>query len=307
VPGNVGQGRRRIELDSKPVLLKADVGERLSLSGTGKAAMIVTVANRAREIRPSGMTWGASGDDGHGGTVNPPRYRKGRDRKPSAYRLSRSGSIPTCDEGIANHTGHKPCAGIREGVGEASAGVRAGQPSNRVRKWIPGTDAVYVAQGKTTECANASARAARRGRRTWHARTLLEREPGERAATLAAIPAGESPASGDCPVDTVVISGGGEGDRTVESLEVKASVREASNSAGCSESESASPEKVDVGSAEPLRSLGEGKRSSRRNWVSAATGFPGTLRATCWEGMASESAEPLAGRLGAPAQRRHRI
>jgi hypothetical protein len=33
-----------------------------------------------------------------------------------------------CDEGIANHIGPKPCAGIREGVGEASAGVRAGQP-----------------------------------------------------------------------------------------------------------------------------------------------------------------------------------
>jgi hypothetical protein len=35
-----------------------------------------------------------------------------------------------CDEGIANHIGPKPCADIREGVGEASAGVRAGQPSS---------------------------------------------------------------------------------------------------------------------------------------------------------------------------------
>jgi hypothetical protein len=33
-----------------------------------------------------------------------------------------------CDEGIANHIGPEPCAGIREDVGEASAGVRAGQP-----------------------------------------------------------------------------------------------------------------------------------------------------------------------------------
>jgi hypothetical protein len=172
---------------------------------------------------------------------------------------------------------------------------------------LRGADAVIEAEGNMGRRARASACPTPRGLRPWHARTLFAREPGDRAATLAAIPAGESPASGDCPVDTVVISGDGEGDRTVESPEVKASVREASNSAGCSESESASPEKVDVGSAEPLRSLGEGKCSSRRNWVYAATGSPGTVRATCWEGMASESAEPLAGRLGAPAQRRHRI
>ena len=32
-------------------------------------------------------------------------------------------------EGVASHTGPKPCAGAREGMGEASAGVRAGPPS----------------------------------------------------------------------------------------------------------------------------------------------------------------------------------
>src|SRR6516225_1175276 len=69
----------------------------------------------------------------------------------------------------------------------------------------------------------------------------------------AAILAGESPVGGDCPVDTVVISGGGEGDRTVESPEVKASEREASNSAGCSESESVCPEMVDIGSGRAVR------------------------------------------------------
>jgi hypothetical protein len=84
-----------------------------------------------------------------------------------------------CDEGIANHIGPKPCAGIREGVGEASAGVRAGQPLSRDRKPSPGADAVCVAEGKTSECASASAQATRRGRRTWHARTLLVREPGD--------------------------------------------------------------------------------------------------------------------------------
>ena len=32
------------------------------------------------------------------------------------------------DEGIANHIGPEPCAGIREDVGEASVGERTGQP-----------------------------------------------------------------------------------------------------------------------------------------------------------------------------------
>jgi hypothetical protein len=35
--------------------------------------------------------------------------------------------------------------------------------------------------------------------------------------------------------------------------------------------------------------------------------FPGSLRTTCREGTVSESSEPLVGRLGAPAQRRHRV
>jgi len=82
VPGYVGKGRGRIELDSKPVLLGVNVGERLSLRGTGKAAMIVMVANRTREIRPSGMKTGASGNVGHGGIVTPPRNRKGEPGNP---------------------------------------------------------------------------------------------------------------------------------------------------------------------------------------------------------------------------------
>jgi len=82
------------------------------------------------------------------------------------------------DEGIANHIGPEPCAGIREDVGEASAGERAGQPLSRDRKLIPGADAVCVAEGHMSKSANASAWATRRGRRTWHARTLHVREPG---------------------------------------------------------------------------------------------------------------------------------
>jgi len=82
------------------------------------------------------------------------------------------------DEGVANRIGPKPCAGIREDVGEASVGERAGQPLSRDRKPIPGADAVCVAEGNMSKSANASAWATRRGRRTWHARKLLVREPG---------------------------------------------------------------------------------------------------------------------------------
>jgi len=46
-----------------------------------------------------------------------------------------------------------------------------------------------------------------------------------RAATLAVDPVGESPTGGNYPVATVVIPGGGEGDQTVESPEVKVSCK----------------------------------------------------------------------------------
>ena len=52
-----------------------------------------------------------------------------------------------CDEGVAPHIGPKPGAGIREDVGEASAGERAGQPLSRDRKLIPGADTVCVVEG----------------------------------------------------------------------------------------------------------------------------------------------------------------
>jgi hypothetical protein len=83
------------------------------------------------------------------------------------------------DEGVANRIDPKPCAGIREDAGEASAGGRAGQPLSRDRKLIPGADAVCVAEGNMPKSVIASAWVTRRGRRTWHARTLLAREPGD--------------------------------------------------------------------------------------------------------------------------------
>ena len=41
------------------------------------------------------------------------------------------------DEGVANHIGPEPCAGAREGTGEASAGECIGQPLSR---GAPGKD-----------------------------------------------------------------------------------------------------------------------------------------------------------------------
>jgi hypothetical protein len=36
-----------------------------------------------------------------------------------------------CNEGVAIRIGPEPCAGVREGAGEASAGERIGQPLSR--------------------------------------------------------------------------------------------------------------------------------------------------------------------------------
>jgi hypothetical protein len=42
------------------------------------------------------------------------------------------------DEGVANRIGPEPCAGTREGVGEASVGERAGQPLSYEKMILPG-------------------------------------------------------------------------------------------------------------------------------------------------------------------------
>ena len=81
-------------------------------------------------------------------------------------------------EGVAIHTGPEPCAGTREGAGEASAGERIGQPLSREIRNVSGADAFDNVEGNTGGCASTSNRTARRGRRTWHVRTLLARELG---------------------------------------------------------------------------------------------------------------------------------
>ena len=85
-------------------------------------------------------------------------------------------------EGVAIHTGPKPCVVAREDGSEASAGDRIGQPLSRESARVSGADAVSDAEGNMTGRVSASARATRRGRRHWHVRTLLEREPRDLTA-----------------------------------------------------------------------------------------------------------------------------
>jgi hypothetical protein len=88
------------------------------------------------------------------------------------------------DEGVAIHIGPEPCAGIREDVGEASAGERVGQPLSREINLVPGADAVCWAEGHAGGRAIASVHPTRRGLRPWHAWTLFARKPGDLPFTL---------------------------------------------------------------------------------------------------------------------------
>ena len=83
------------------------------------------------------------------------------------------------NEGVAIHIGPEPCTGIREDVGEASAGERIGQPLSRESDFLQGADGVSVSEGNTVARAIASVRLTLRGLRPWHVRTLLVREPGD--------------------------------------------------------------------------------------------------------------------------------
>ena len=80
---------------------------------------------------------------------------------------------------IANRVVPESCVSHREVRREALAGVRIGQQLSRDRKLIPDADVVSAAEGNMFAHAIASAQTIRRGRRTWHVRTLLAREPGD--------------------------------------------------------------------------------------------------------------------------------
>lgn len=83
------------------------------------------------------------------------------------------------EEGVATRLGLESCVGRCEAPHEALTEERTGQPWSHDRNCILGADAVHLAEGNTTGRASASVPSARRGRRTWHVRTLFEREPGD--------------------------------------------------------------------------------------------------------------------------------
>ena len=83
-------------------------------------------------------------------------------------------------KGVANHTVPESCVrNGREARREALTGVRVGQPLSRDRSLIQDADAFHSAEGNTERRVRASAGLILRGRRPWHARTLLAREPGD--------------------------------------------------------------------------------------------------------------------------------
>ncbi len=81
-------------------------------------------------------------------------------------------------EGVAIRTDPEPCAVIREGVGEASAGEHTGQPLSRENLSNPGADVFVFTEGHMDGRVSASVHPTRRGRRPWHVWKLLVREPG---------------------------------------------------------------------------------------------------------------------------------
>ena len=84
-----------------------------------------------------------------------------------------------CDEGGAIHIGPEPCVYVRENMGEASAGERIGQPLSHERTQTRMPTLFTGRKARRTAHVIASARTIRRGRRPWHVRTLLVREPGD--------------------------------------------------------------------------------------------------------------------------------
>ena len=82
-------------------------------------------------------------------------------------------------EGVASHIGPEPCAGIREGDGEASVGEHIGQPLSRENLSNLGADVFESMEGNTDGGDSASRRPTRRGPRPWHVWKLFAREPGD--------------------------------------------------------------------------------------------------------------------------------
>jgi hypothetical protein len=86
--------------------------------------------------------------------------------------------VPHSEE-VANHAVLESCVASPRGAGEALTEACIGQPLSREIDVISGAHAFKTVEGNITRRDTASALWTRRGRRPWHVRTLLEREPGD--------------------------------------------------------------------------------------------------------------------------------
>ncbi len=80
---------------------------------------------------------------------------------------------------LASHADLESCAAHREVRREALTEARTGQPLSRESVFFRVPTPWVNAEGNTSGRVIASALTTRRGRRTWHVRTLLVREPGD--------------------------------------------------------------------------------------------------------------------------------
>jgi len=80
---------------------------------------------------------------------------------------------------LASHVVLESCAAYREVRREALTEARTGQPSSRESVFFRVQTPWVNAEGNTSGRVIASALRTRRGRRPWHVRTLLVREPGD--------------------------------------------------------------------------------------------------------------------------------
>ena len=84
-----------------------------------------------------------------------------------------------CGEGLAIRIGPEPCAGLREGVGEASAGEHIGQPLSLENDTQSGVPTLCSGRKATRRARHRKRVSAPRGPRPWHVWKFFAREPGE--------------------------------------------------------------------------------------------------------------------------------
>lgn len=80
---------------------------------------------------------------------------------------------------LANRVVPESCAAHREVRREALTGVRIGQPLSRDRHTTRVSTPLRRRKATRQDALLASVLTTRRGRRPWHVRTLLAREPGD--------------------------------------------------------------------------------------------------------------------------------